>query len=389
MPVRTLSYSSAPVNSVGRPDVRIGERPAMINQKDLAERLQLSQGTISKALRGLRGINAETRARVLDELTALGIPHPEPKPPSPKAPKKAPAASAEPVGSSVESTRYLGVLSSGATAASAGFVLPYYSGLHAAADALGIPLVWHQVPGDGRDLLDESTWPAALRKRMVDGLVLVYRFDPEVVRALAERFPVVTVTHWAPGAHADHVEADPFAGMARLVDHLAERGHRRVGYVMHTGRTWYEGSRYAAFVEAWRARDPEHPSMPWLEAGNGPDAWTAVGRAIKDGLRQGITAWMADSDGTVSALLPALTAAGVRVPDDISLTGFDDFAQYLPPMRPVTTVQTPTYDMGTEAVRLLIHRIQHPQARPVKLFVDTPLVIGETTGPAPGGRTTG
>lgn len=344
----------------------------MISQKELARRLNISPATVSKALRDATDVSPELKARIRSEASQAGLKGAEPQPGG----RRAAAGDA--------SARFLGVVYVRRSSVLATNEMLYFDGFSEEADARGLPLVVHQCDQDGRVLLDPNNWPTALRGGLVDGLALVFPFEPEVVRFLAERFPVVTLTHWVPGARADLVDSDHLSGMDRLVGHLAELGHRRIGYLMTGGPTVFERSRYTSMIRALMLRDLPPPAACWSGDGDSghEELHRAAAQAVIEGRGQGITAWMAASDRLIDRILPYLSAAGLRVPEDVSLTGFDNFQHILTTTRRITTVQTPSREMGREAIRLLLERVADRERPPRQLLMDTPLVIGDTTGPS-------
>ena len=111
------------------------------------------------------------------------------------------------------------------------------------------------------------------------------------------------------------------------------------------------------------------------------DSGSAVAGAV---LATGATGILAFNDLVAMGLLSALADRGVRVPDDVSVVGFDDiaFAELASP--PLTTVRQPLARMAAEAVRLLLDADDHMPGPPPRVELATHLVVRGSTGPAPG-----
>lgn len=345
----------------------------MISQRELARRMNVSATTISKAIRNSSEISEDMKTRVWEEARRLGL----------RTPPQHPAAAAD-RDSAAKSSKFLAVLHADRLSADRLHLMLYYDGLGEEAKYQDVSLVMYPSVDAGREYLRENDWPAAMRDGNIAGLIFVYHIDPEVVRSFARRFPVVSITHRVPTAGCDHVESDYINGMDRLAGHLADLGHRRIGYLMHSGKTTYENARFGAAVQALRIRGLEAPASLWVGGGRTEETYRRAADAVAAACRQGVTAWMCDSDMTVHRLIPALEALGLGVPEDVSLTGFDNFklgAEFMFTDRQLTTVQTPTRDMGREAVRMLLRRIETPELPPLSVMLDTPLVVGDTTAP--------
>jgi LacI family transcriptional regulator len=88
----------------------------------------------------------------------------------------------------------------------------------------------------------------------------------------------------------------------------------------------------------------------------------------------------AASDTMARGILRALSSAGIRVPDDIALIGFDNLAESATTQPPLSTVEQPITDYGREAVRMLIARIENPDRAPEQIFLPTRLVRRRSCG---------
>ena len=223
-------------------------------------------------------------------------------------------------------TRFIGVLmydtpgSSALDLAGRGFL----TGLSEGAAAHNASLVVHRFGGDNRQILDAARQPAAMRDGLLEGLALIHRFEPEVVRELAMRLPVVSLTHFVPGVRTDLVDSDHIGAIAKMVDRLHEHGHRRIGFVGRAPNLSYSQARFGSFCQ----------SMARLGLEVDPAASVNVFKEIADLDRQadlvtslirkrGYTGFVCASDLVGYQTCRRLIDRGVRVPQDVSLTGFD------------------------------------------------------------------
>lgn len=335
-----------------------------INQKEIASQLGLSGGTVSKSLRNHPGINPETRARVLEMAAQMGY----------RVRSDARVNRRE-----NESMVWVGVLD--ATGIYEIQPTPssrqYLSGLSRAAEQRNASIAVHLVPGDTRQLLLPSGQFNALREGVLQGLVLLHAFAPEVVAYLSGLLPCISVVHRVYDLNLDHVDVDCEGAMFRMARHLYELGHRRIAFCGFCPYLSYSQTRYAAYVQAMnrlglRVEPPVHGREE-----NNPQMIEQMLAMMRRA--EGITAWMTPNDNTAYNLLRSFMDAGIRVPQDVSVTGFDGAP---PPGLPqVTTSSVPFASMGEAAMQQILTRITDLQS-PIRLILlDCPLVVGQTTAP--------
>ena len=210
--------------------------------------------------------------------------------------------------------------------------------------------------------------------RYVDALVLMApRSDlTKVAQADVTGKPVVVMIGPQSGPLPD-VSVDNFGGMTRLYQHLAELGHRRVAYLAGPPHSSQNELREAAGQEA-RDLGIEVRTVP-----AGGDI--AAGHAATDAaLATGASALACFNDLVAFGVLHGLAEAGIRVPDELSVTGFDDidFSSYSSPR--LTTVRTPREELGRAGWRVLSTSMAgRADGAPPSLPAE--LVVRESTAP--------
>ncbi len=207
----------------------------------------------------------------------------------------------------------------------------------------------------------------------------------ESVEALRRRQSIggalVAVDRRVESPPTDSVAVDNETAAYGAVTHLVRLGHRRIAMVggPHDARTARE--RYLGYERAFR--DHRLDLEPELfREGNFREAAALVHtRALLD-LAEPPTAIFSVNNLTTIGVVKALRERGVRMPDQMSLVGFDDLptAELLDP--PLTVVQQPTYQMGAQAAELLVRRLDEPTATVEKvLLAGTLIVRGSTAAP--------
>lgn len=184
----------------------------------------------------------------------------------------------------------------------------------------------------------------------VDGFILgAPRLPDADIRHVATRNRVVLVNRAVPDVAC--VVADYESGTRQVVDHLASLGHRELVFLAGPAESWSGAKRWAGLQKAARTRQMAAsrlgPYAPTLDGG--PAAADAA-------LASGASAIVCHNDMLAIGVLRRLAARGVRVPDEVSVVGFDDIfgADFCNP--PLTTVGERTQEAGAAAVEVLLHR---------------------------------
>jgi LacI family transcriptional regulator len=224
---------------------------------------------------------------------------------------------------------------------------------------------------------------AIARASGLDGLVLAPPLcdDAATVAELEEcGLPYARIAPTTDGSHAPDVAMDDRAAMRAVIDHLAGLGHRRIGIVR--GDPTHASA--AARLEGYRAGLAAHglAADPALEA---QGAYTfasgyEAGKALL-GLADRPTAIFASNDDMAAGVINAAHESGVRVPEDLSVVGFDDsnIASVVWPR--LTTIHQPIRDMAREAAGALLALIEDGEAPPHQQL-PFQLVVRGSTGPA-------
>ncbi|WP_127473336.1 LacI family DNA-binding transcriptional regulator [Microbacterium sulfonylureivorans] len=236
---------------------------------------------------------------------------------------------------------------------------------------------YHVLIADSAESVDEERVLAIETRRRTDGVILCAPRLPqdELDRLVAGLGPVVLVNRSAGGVPS--VGADYRAALGDELAHLYGLGHRRLVYLAGSERSVANAARLDAIAEFVAARSDAE--VVELAGGVDFDAGAAAAPAV---LGSGATAVLAFNDLVAMGLQSAVQASGCRVPDDLSIVGFDDipFARHTTP--PLTTAAVPAAELGARAwaqMRLLLDG-EEP-SDPVSLRPS--LAVRGSTGPAP------
>ncbi len=212
-------------------------------------------------------------------------------------------------------------------------------------------------------------------------IVLPEESSPELERVMSDRQPIVVVDPLLPlGERVPCVSVGHAAGAGDAMRHLLELGHRRIGAV--TGPPGWVATE--ARRESYRAAlaGAGIPFDPALEvASDFERAAGASAAAVLLALPEPPTAIFAFNDAIAVGTMRAAHERGVRVPDDLSVIGFDDiaYATMVGPM--LTTIRQPLGELGRTAVHLLLRLLERPNSEPRQIELSTRLVVRDTTAP--------
>lgn len=204
----------------------------------------------------------------------------------------------------------------------------------------------------------ESAYVTAITRGMADGLLLILPRNPEAyLQSLQrQRFPYVLIDHQGIGEGGTAVGATNRRGGYDATRHLIELGHRRIGFITGSFELGCSADRLAgyqaALAEAGIAADPAlvYTGDFFRQSG------FAGARALL-GLAAAPTAIFASNDEMAFGVIDAARDQGLRIPDDLSVIGFDDIPQAASVYPALTTVRQPLEQMGRVATQMLLRLI--------------------------------
>lgn len=236
------------------------------------------------------------------------------------------------------------------------------------------------VLGDGFRLLiapvpQADDWRELQLTLRLDGVLVLGRVEDAILSELESRdYPAVLVNHKTP-RRLCQILADDLAGTGALVEHLGRLGHRRIVYLRNTWSPvhYSEADRRAAVRKMAAANGTTVEEICW------PDSAAVIARC-----RAGATAVVCYHASWVPPLLGNLRAAGLRVPQQVSLVSCQDLPwfQYLDP--PITGVHLPMREMAEGGARLLLDLIAgRPAPGGLRQVLPESLVVRGSSGPPP------
>jgi DNA-binding LacI/PurR family transcriptional regulator len=326
---------------------------------DVAARAGVSRTTVSFVLNDRPGsnISRKTRQRVLEAAADLGY-HPH--------------ASARGLAGGKSHILGFVLLQSPEQVAGDATLSETLSGLASAARTAGFRVMVEPLDPT------EANYEALLRAQHADGIVVSgpRSDDTGLARLAADGFPIVIQGSLA-GINAPSVDIDNVSGARRAVEHLIGLGWRRIACITNAPLAYTAAQErltgYRQALEA--ARIPVDALLVEEAAFDAGSGHRAMERLLRN---RPIEAVFVASDVVAFGAIAAIREAGLRVPDDISVVGFDDIALagFFDP--PLTTVRLPAHDLGLAAGTALLDRVS---GRPVpdRTLLPTELIVRSST----------
>ena len=220
-------------------------------------------------------------------------------------------------------------------------------------------------------------------ERGVDGLIIcgVGARDPEFATILESGVPAVFIDHDPIGARVGYVMSANVEAMGNVVHHLYENGRRRIAHITGQSNTRPGPDRLLGYrSELAKLGLPTRPE--YIEEGNyyHHSGYEASKRLFA--LPEPPDAITCASDVMAVAAMVAVAEAGLRVPEDVAITGFDD-APFAATVKPsLTTVRQDAIGLGTASAEAILRMLAHPDEPPPTTVLPTELVVRESSGPA-------
>jgi LacI family transcriptional regulator len=335
--------------------------------RDVAAHAGVSHQTVSRVINGNGMVAAGTRERVLEAIEEL---------------EYVPSAMAR--GLSSDRTHTLGMVG---VDVSDHFFAQAVAGAEAEARKHGLFLVIGSI--EPMAVSDERGHLRLMLERRVDGLVLARPvLGPgmgSLLASLAERLPLVVIAARVHLPGVDTVEVDNRRGGLDATSFLIEQGHRAIATITGPLAWPHARDRLASYRVALRRAGLQQDSAlvercrdGGLESGRG-----AAARLMEAG--SPLTAIFAQSDLLAIGAITELRARGLRVPEDVSVVGYDDIpvASFVDP--PLTTIRQPMRQVGAKAVEILLDKIaafrSHASSRPGRHLLRAELVVRQSAAP--------
>ena len=227
----------------------------------------------------------------------------------------------------------------------------------------------------------QSVFDSASIDEAVVGLILAVPY-PEEFSEIANRtnLPVVCSGYAGPMEHIDQVSGTDWEAGVTIARYLATLDHRKFAFVHGDARLLGRAERFRGLYDGAREIGGDVDDLVF-------DEQAGLREPLLDYMESGgkPTALFCAHDGIAVSVISELALLGIRVPDDVSVIGFNDFISASQVAPRLTTIRTPHVEMGAAMARCIIDRVSNPHFRtvpPLRINLVPELIIRESTGPA-------
>jgi DNA-binding LacI/PurR family transcriptional regulator len=226
----------------------------------------------------------------------------------------------------------------------------------------------------------DDSYAQLIYQGYVDGIILSgpQLEEPEAVELTEQGLPIV-LTGRLPGYDVPFVDADNYRGAQLATQHLIDQGHQRIGHITNGPLTYVASrERLRGYQDCLLASELIYDQRLVIEGRFTPESGAkAMGTLLR--LEERPSAVFVASDVVAFGALKAVKQAGLEVPADLALIGFDGvaFGRYVEP--PLTTIKLPAMELGRQAGRLLLQLVMRKSPNSTRQLLDVELVVRAST----------
>jgi LacI family transcriptional regulator len=337
----------------------VDDEGARITITAIAKEAGVSVPTVSRVVNGRSDVSPQTRARVEEILRRHGYRRRT-------ARSRGPAGLVDLVFNDLDSP----------------WAVEIIRGVEDVAHATGVGTVLSAIH---RRSSSTRQWLQNLRARATDGVILVLTDLPLPIHAELRRLgvPVVVVDPvGAPAMEVPTIGATNWTGGMQATEHLISLGHRRIGFIAGPPRLLCSRARLDGYRAALEAAGLDVDRELLRQGDFYHESGFAGGASLLDA-GQPPTAIFASSDQMALGVHEAVRQRGLRVPDDVSVVGFDDLPEVRWSSPPLTTVRQPLSEMGQLAARTVLRLAAGERIESLRVELATDLVVRDSTAPPP------
>ncbi|MDE7242395.1 MAG: LacI family DNA-binding transcriptional regulator [Oscillospiraceae bacterium] len=326
-----------------------------VRMADIAEKLDISVVSVSKALAGKSGVSEEMRAKVIALARQMGY-------------------EGGKVRLDAVHSGNIGVLVADRFFEDNAFYTNLYRSLVIQSGEEGFSCMIEIVSQEAEQ---EPRLPALAAGRKVDGLVAMGNLAVPYMTELIEfGLPVLLLDFNIPGRAMDCIVSDNVDGGYTLTRHLLDQGYTEIGYVGSLRSTSSIMERYLGYQRALRGAGIV-PREEWLLEDRDKDGWFVPFR-LPEKLPQ---AFVCNCDEVAFHFIEALRQRGVRVPEDVAICGYDDYHRFATLANPkLTTYRVDVEHMAAAAVKQLGKKLRQEQTDTLSCIIPGHLVVRESSG---------
>ena len=222
-----------------------------------------------------------------------------------------------------------------------------------------------------------------IERKIAGVAVMTSEMDKKLVDELAHReVPVVFLDVGEPGLHMNNLRVDYDEGIEQAILHLVALGHRRIAYISGNPNLRSSQRRLDAFRKTMQQLFQDAPELVFYGNFKIEGGQRAANEILATQAQDLPTAVVCANDLTAIGAIREFESAGLNVPRDVSVVGFDNIAFAALTKPALTTVNLPLGELGRRAIEVLIRSIEDSEQQGIEIRIPTDLVIRQSTAPA-------
>ncbi|WP_044339852.1 LacI family DNA-binding transcriptional regulator [Rossellomorea aquimaris] len=333
----------------------------MTTIKDIARVAGVSVTTVSRALNGYSDVNEDTRKKIAQVAKDLNY--------SPNSIARSLV---------MKKSKTIGLLVSGFTKESVkdNFIVEVLAGINEFVSGSDYDLVLFNTNSSKQR---EKTYTQLCRERRVDGVIIqgIRTDDPYLQEVVESDIPCVLIDIPLESEYVSHVTTDNVLGAEKAVQHLIQCGHTNIGMINGHDYAFVSQQRLEGYNNALQGAQLELNSSYIVNGEFTEESGKKAAAALLTSHPE-MTALFCASDLMAIGAMSAAKQLNIRVPEDLSIVGYDDIllASYVSPK--LTTVRQNKFQLGYEGARLLLDLLTN-QSGPHRMVLETRLIRREST----------
>lgn len=334
----------------------------------IAKRLNLAPSTVSRALRNSDLIQPKTRALIVDTAMQMGYLGASLRTRAQATPETSKMVLGVVFAMKSQSAIYHSPIST-----------RYLEGITIEADTLGAIVTVHVIRSAERGKISRHRdLMSALEKAGCSLLLFQNRHSTEDVAFLSKRFPSVSLSWSYPGVSLDVVMPNDWEGILQMVAMLVKQGHQKLAWVGDSYSSEFFERRQAALIQGSLRQGLNISSLTIIGNELYHSGEQLEYACLLKAIRNGVTAFVCANDRTAQRVIQKLHENGLRVPENVSVTGFDNLGTPLTNHLQLTTYDPNFVDLGRLAVHLGIMRLSGVATHRSSLIVSGQVINGQT-----------
>lgn len=308
-----------------------------VTLESISSILNVSQNTVSKALRGAPGVSDELRAKIFNLATEMGY-------------KKVQQAAEI-------SVKNITLLCRSSFLSDVTFWSQVFSGISKYCSKNNIKLSVVSIDGSKEEKAETIL---SIMPYTADGFIIAGTISDTLLKKIkSSKIPFVVVDHFSEEVDCDYINISNKLGIYKLMKHIYNNGHRNIGFISNSISAYSFTERFDAYLKYMKDfKLPVKDEYLWLEAEYIQTDYlkNKLSSSIKN--KDFPTAWICVNDNTALTFIKALTEMSLSVPEDVSIVGFDNISELI--YTNLTTIDVPKQSIGEKAVEQLISRVENP-----------------------------